>query len=190
MTRAQGAPVPLFACEPWRDQPRTLRAPDLRLIIHARVAVSETRTSVSGSPNITAGFALGGFEGAMIQSALDPPTVNRTTRQIANPDVLDLCLAGGARLRINSARFRFDALGDRHAPTNHANAAALLALLTSLAPRAIVDRGFADFRCPPDVTRAHWSDTGSGTLQRATDAPAFDFYSAWSILLYRRFAGI
>jgi hypothetical protein len=189
MAKADGAPEPMFACEAWRGEPLVLKPAEIRLIVRGRVDTTETRTSVT-APSMTGAVMFGGIGGAIAVSAMNPPSVDRATRQLGSADVIDLFLPEGVRARISSSKFRFDVLGDARGATNHDNAAALLQMLGALAPRAIMDIGFADFRCPPDVMKGHWSDIGPGTLRRESDAPAFDFYSAWAYLMYRQFGAI
>jgi hypothetical protein len=186
----EGGAGRVFDCEAWRGESPVLHTGDISLIVHGRVASSETRVSVDSSSGMATGWWLGGPEGAVIGAAMSEPSAERSTRQTGNAQVLDLFLRSGARIRIAGSRFNFDVLGGARGRNNHENAAALLATLARLNPRAIVDDGFAGFRCPPDVVRSHWKDAGAGSVTRTTNAPAFDFYSLWAWMMYREFAGM
>ena len=59
-----------------------------------------------------------------------------------------------------------------------ANHGERLARLMREAPRAILDTGFSDFRCPPEVLRSHFIDTGTGSVRRTINGSPVRITSA------------
>jgi hypothetical protein len=161
-----------YTCEMWRDAEVVLNMADVFLIVRATLAATQARTGVDGPSRGGAAGAVPGSRGAVRLSAA------------SSTEMLDLYLNDGTCLRIDADKFNFDVLGEAKQLTEHLNAEALLQRLRSQAPQAIVDTAFADFRCPPDIIRAHFSFAGHSSTTRTSDAPAFDFYSAWAANMY------
>lgn len=178
---AQGATEPMYACEMWRADPVTLRLRDVFLMVHAEVRSSETRT---GAERTGSGLLAADAAEALMIGGASPV---RSTR-IRLGALVDLWLRDGTRLRIDSERFNFDVLGDQRDVTGRANAERLISLLRAKVRGAIVDNGFRDFRCPPELVRSHFIDAGPTAVRRSSDSPAFDFYSVWSWCVWRALA--
>jgi hypothetical protein len=160
-----------YTCEMWRDPEITLNTADIFLIVRATLAATQSRTAPDSSPRA---------------SSLGVPGMRAPVRlsTTSTTEMLDLYLNEGKCLRIDADKFNFDVLGEHKQLTEHLNAEALLQRLRSQAPQAIIDTSFGDFRCPPDIIRAHFSFAGHSSTTRATEAPAFDFYSTWAAHMY------
>jgi hypothetical protein len=185
---AVGAPEPMYTCEIWRGEDTGLRAADLYLIVHARLRSTEARTKADAQ--VSSAIVYGGLEGAAIATAMNglDSGVSRSSR-ISVTEMLDLWLKDGSRLRIDGSKFNFDVLGERRSRTQADNMAHLLGRLRAECPRALVDEGFAEFRCPPEFVRSHFIDAGESAVRKTSEAPAFEFYSAWSYFAWRALTG-
>jgi hypothetical protein len=185
LAAAAGSSPPMYVCEMWRDEPVVLRTEDIFLIVRASLRASESRTTrESGLNSAAAGYVVAGLPGALIASQMGRGST-KTTR-ISVTEMLDLHLQDGSSLRIDADKFSFAVLGPAMGLTDRQNAVLLLKRLAHEAPRAITDTGFEHFRCPPDIILSHFSARGA---KRTSQAPAFDFYSAWAALMYRAMAG-
>jgi hypothetical protein len=102
-------------------------------------------------------------------------------------EVLDVHLRGGRSVRFDGRRFRFDVLPERGL-TDRDNMDRLGVLLGEASPKAVVDTSFQDFRCPPDVIQSYFVGGPAGVRKR-TQHGAFDFYSAWAVLMYTEMLG-
>jgi hypothetical protein len=187
---ALGSHPPMYACEMWRGEPVPLKTAEIALLVHATLRSSETRTQGRGGGNYAgagAGFLIGGLPGAAVGAALGGgPTPRNTSTTSRLTEMLDIHMRDGSCLRIDADKFSFDVLGQARGVTDRENMAKLLARLSGESPRAIVDRWFPHFYAPPDVVRAHFTSAGSSSTTRRSEAPAFDFYSAWVAGIYRK----
>ena len=109
---------------------------------------------------------------------------SRTTR-VSVTEIMDLYLRDGSRIRINGDKFGFDVLGEGKGYTDRQNMDKLAVMLSERAPRAIVDLNFREFRCPPDILTSYFR-SAEGRVRLTVEAPAFDFYSVWAALMYRK----
>jgi hypothetical protein len=94
---------------------------------------------------------------------------------------LDLHVAGEGVLQIDGDKFGFGVLGDARAMSDNRNLDLVCELLTSLAPRAIVDPYFSLWRPPAGHDRIRLPG-----MVVNNDDPAFAFYSRWIGLVYER----
>ncbi len=183
---AEGAPEPMYMVEAWRGEGRGMLARDLFVLVRARV--TRARTVVSPDPNDARPLLR-----QVARSMGVPLPIGSADRQSMNTagslsitEFLDVHLADGSRIRINGDKFSFDVLGAERSYTDRENMDRLALSLARSAPGAMVDTAFARFSCPPDITRDTWTDTGAGAIHARDDGPAFDFYSCWACLMYRR----
>lgn len=190
LIRPEGAPKPMFLVEPWRGEPEGLLCEDVFLIIRARLDHSTT-TAVSGgdAPSSTyagwGGILGGGAVGTGVDMSVGDltPTAQTTTRH-GFRHVLDLYTRDSRRVRCDSDKFNFDVLGKNRGLTDLQNSRQLADLIRAACPRASVDEGFPNFRASADILRSFSRTVGDATVTRRDDAPAFEFYSAWSYCLH------
>jgi hypothetical protein len=184
LKRLVAAPGDDYACESWRHGPVTLRMSDVFLMIRAHLRATETRIRGSAPGGRAALYVGGVAAGALAYAAYAADTPARSTK-INVAEILDLWLRDGSRFRIDAEHFNFDVLGPERTPLGRQNMDLLARRLRAQAPRAIFDEGFANFRCPPELVRSHFTDVSSGSVKRTSEAPAFDFYSVWAYLMWR-----
>ena len=184
-----------ITCQMWRQDPVLFKPADLFLIVHGRVKSTTTRTraalptrshkqfvwAAGIRPEIALGMALA--RGAD-RSAIDRTTESNQSEQV------ELFLRNNTRLRLDADKLNFDVLGDQRGYSDHVNMNRLLELVAHLAPQAITDEGFSDFKSPPDIIREYSSNAGNTHIQSTSDQPAFEFYAPWSNILYRRMLGL
>ncbi len=185
LVAAQGAADALYLAEPARprrDEPRGLRAADIRLIVRARLVrqTVESTTSAALEPRLAGAF--------------DVPTVERvrTTTESHVSDVIDVYEHSGRAVRIDGDRFNFDVLGTARGLSDGQNAGRLATMLAERAPRAEIDLDFAARRLRGPAARTHrtsgMSLSGATLIARRDDHAAFDFYSVWRCLVPRTLA--
>ena len=175
-----------YLAEAWRGEPRTFDAARTFLLVRASLRSTEKKSIVDqGSAFAAAATATSGmppightdFEGDIASSIAR----SRTTLT----EIIDLHQADGTRIRLNGDKFSFDVLGDARGYTDRDNMDKLAVRLSEQASRAIVDLDFRQFRCPPGILRTYYQ-SALGRVRRTVEAPAFDFYSVWVALMYRR----
>lgn len=176
---------PSYTCETWRAAPVTLPMADVFLMVRARLRSTQTRTR-GPAPGGKAALYLGGPTAAALAYAAHAMDTPARSTQIQLDDLLDLWLVGGSRLRIDAARFDFDILGPDRVRLDRDNFELLVNRLRAQCPRALYDEGFADFRCPPEILRSHFVDSPGHSVRKTSEAPAFEFYSVWAWLMWRR----
>jgi hypothetical protein len=181
---AAGAPEPMYACEAWRGDGPILRMADAFLVVRATLATAESRPGPSRPKGMSALSFGTGLGGVAIAGALADPGSGRSTH-LSTSETLDLWLRDGSRVRVEGRRFAFDLPDERRGLSEHENIDLLIARFRREASRVIVDCGFPDFRCPPDVVRSQSVETQAGAVQKTTDGPVFEFYSVWAFLMYR-----
>jgi hypothetical protein len=192
MNAAVGAPEAMYMLEFWPPPPHqsdALRAADIVLLVRARVDQSVRRFSAETTPvstsRVATGYLVGGVAGAMIAAASESvPAVNAKI-DIRLRDMLDIYTRDGRLLRVDGGRFGFDVLGEDKALTREENMDRLALRLAREAPRALVDTGFANFHYPASLARDMTQVFGRTTIRRTDELPAFAFYSAWALLMYR-----
>ena len=177
-----------YLAEAWRAEPRTFDAARTFLLVRASLRSTEKKSIVDqGSAIAAAALATSGmppightdFEGDIDAAQ----SRSRTTLT----EIIDLHQADGTRIRLNGDKFSFDVLGDARGYTDRDNMDKLAVRLSEQASRAIVDLDFRQFRCPPSILRTYYQ-SALGRVRRTVEAPAFDFYSVWVALMYRRLA--
>ncbi len=197
LEQAPGGPVWRFTS--WRrvegEMEGAFSASQLFLLVRATLRSSES-TSRRGSRGAAAsgaavGFLAAGVAGAAIGAAIgashEASGSSSTSTKLS--EILDLYTTDDRRFRIVGARFDYESvLAQRHRSPRE-NLDELTKMLTGMSPRMLTDNGFMEFRCSPDIARTFTSSTSAGTTRRSSQAPAFDFYSAWAWLLYRQLTG-
>ena len=143
---------------------------------------------------VATGFIVGGFGGAMIGGALagggSTPDISSRLNTNEAMDIYTRAPTGEMqRLRITSGRFNADILAEQRGVSAKEYMQGIETLLTQSNRRALVDTGFDDFRAPTDTLKSHFTSTGSSSVQKHTDAGAFEFYSEWACLLYTAMLG-
>jgi hypothetical protein len=180
LTPALGSDDPMYMVELWRGDPTGLKASEIFLLVRGTVdrSISQTRVTNNNSGMRMMGMGMG----MAIPGSVD---VSHTT-QTRFSQILDVYLRDHSLLRINSDRFSFDVLGKQRAFTAVENTDKLALLLTSQAPQAQVDTGFARFKPPPDMAAEFTTSlrADSTTTQR-DESTAFDFYSGWTYTIAR-----
>jgi len=181
MAAAPGAPEPMYMVESWKEESRGLRARDIALLVRGRLDNSTVRTGLDAGPRgtgLVAAAALGGA-GVALHMASNPGPTRSTTFKFT--EMLDIYLRDGSRIRIDGDKFSFDVLGPEKGYTDAENMDKLTLRLGGEAPRAIVDTGFAKFRCPLEMIKDFSHAVSHSTVRRQDQKPAFDFYSAWTV---------
>ncbi len=176
LVEAIGSPEPMYMCEMWRDEGRGLLPRELFLIVRARLRRIERgrpEAEVDYNYNYATGYAV--------------PEVHIIRKDKSSlSEVMDLYLRDGSRIRISGDKFNFDVLGDERGLSDNENADKLALKLAEQSPKVLVDTKFAEFICPPDFV-LRWR-TSTGGKEVRDDHPAFEFYSVWACLVYRRLA--
>ncbi len=183
----------------WRGTPTQglLNCDHLFLIVRAMTRSSERRVSTNRNSNmggVATGFIVGGVGGAVIGGALsgirNTPDVSSRVHTAEAMDIYTRAPTGEMqRLRITSGRFNADILAEHRGVSAKEYMQGIESLLTQSNRRALVDTGFEDFRAPTDTLQSHFRSTGSSSVQKHTDAGAFEFYSEWACLLYAAMLG-
>ncbi len=106
---------------------------------------------------------------------------SQTFKDVATSDKLDLHTVSGPIYRIDADRFGFAVLGELRGHGDKANMDRLLELLGRLCPDAVIDVYFKLWRPPPGCDRLRLP----GPRLKAVD-PAFEFYSRWAAIAWRR----
>ncbi|MGQ0629365.1 MAG: hypothetical protein ACT4PL_14865 [Phycisphaerales bacterium] len=180
LVRAEGAPFPLYMCEPMttRVEGRGLDLRSVRLLVKGRLKRFTVKTEAIGSTgnswmndSIEEGFGV-------------PESGSVSQRTGMMGDVLDLWTDEGRAVRIDGRKFDFSILGERRGLTDSENMAALAIHLGEQAPLAHIELGFSEFA--PMVTAVVRRVMASGaTIRREDDGPAFDLYSSLCALVER-----
>lgn len=190
LTSADGAPQPMFLAEPWRGDPFGLRAADLFLLLRARLRKTlarEPEHDVTYYPySIFGSRAPTPFPGHIaVENIARGVRVTEVISRDLNDtiDVIDLCTHNDTRYRIRGDKFNFDVLGNARGHSDFENADKLAYLLAQAAPTCVIDTTFPLFRCPEEF--AHdWRTANRKPSETRNDEPAFEFYSAWSVLYH------
>lgn len=207
---AIGAPKPMYQVEAWR--PRvfsdvTLVMEQVFLIIRATVMKQETQTTVEpaggpfgghslgfGDPGYMLAHSAGGALGGLAYEAAKDPedrVAKSSNTRVHGDHVIEMYMMDGSRVRINSAKFNFEVLGDQKGITDRENMDMLMLRLSEEATHAIIDFGFESFRPPHNLTATTTSSWGANTTVKTVDPwPAFEFYSVWRYVMARREAGL
>ncbi len=157
---------------------------EVRAVLRATLVASRsTVESKPGNAGLKMGLIVtGGLPGAVIASSMSGGGTKRTSR-ISTLEHLEIQLTGGRRYRLNS----------RTAPEAHADRLRsgkerldeLALKLGEMCPDAYVDTAFRRFHCPADVVQSASRVTGAKVVRTKDDAPRFEFYSAWTMLMLR-----
>ncbi len=179
----------VFVIEPWRGEAARFAVRDLRMIVKGAAVLSSTRVSSyggSGARNAAA-YMVGGIVAVAASASMGSGSVRSTREQ--RTEIIDLTFGGDQRVRFSSDKLSFDMLGESKGMTDRENMQRLGELLRFLAPRATFDDGFSGFSCPAEFVTGFQQVSDRSSLRVRSDAGAFDFYSAWIVLLARRFGG-
>jgi hypothetical protein len=185
---AIGAPRPMYAIEPLRPRLATVSSivmDDVAMIVFGRIKLIKVSVVVA-EPNLSDGETLlrNTFDAASDAPSVDPPKVMTSRAAVdAHSFVIDLYTRRGECVRIDSDKCGFDFLGDERGLSDRENAAKAVERFRGEATRAVLDVGFEDFRPPPDAVMEHMRGTSEGGSTR-TNRPAFDFYSAWRVVMH------
>lgn len=183
-----------ITCQMWRENPVLLDPADLLLIVRGRLKQITKRTKIGLSQGFrgTMTWRLAAPElalGMVLARAGGGSLVDRRA-DITVSEQAELFLRNNTRLRLDADKLNFDVLGDQRGYSDHVNMERLIELLRHLAPQAIIDEGFGDFRSPPDILRDFSRSAGSVSISTTSDHRAFEFYSPWVNILYRRMLGL
>lgn len=183
-----------LVCQMWRQDPVELDPADLLLIVRGRLKQVTERSTIThtqgyqgalawsiGGPELALGLGLAGLG--------DRAQVHRDS-EINQSQQAELFLRDNTRLRLDADKLNFDVLGDQRGYSDHINMDRLIDLVRHLAPKALVDEGFGDFRCPPGLAREHARAIGLRLVRTTNEHPAFEFYAPWANLLYRHMLGL
>jgi hypothetical protein len=185
---AIGAPRPMYAIEPLRPRLATVSSlvmDDVAMIVFGRIKLIKVSVVVA-EPNLSDGDTLlrNTFDAAADGPSVDPPKVVTSRAAVdAHSFVIDLYTRRGECVQIDSDKCGFDFLGDERGLSDRENAAKAVERFRGEATRAVLDVGFEDFRPPPDAVMEHMRGTSEGGSTR-TNRPAFNFYSAWRVVVY------
>lgn len=115
----------------------------------------------------------------------EPPRHVESTvvKDVETSDKLDLHTADGGIYRIDGDRFGFAVLGELRGQGDKANMDRLVELLGHLCRDAVIDTFFRLWRPPPGFDGLRLA----GPKFDAVD-PAFEFYSRWAAMMWRRAA--
>lgn len=128
-------------------------------------------------------YMIGGVAGAAM--AYHEASTRRGTTRTTRTELLDIHLRSGEWIRCDGTRFSFDILGKTRGPADSVNMDTLTWWLAKAAPNAIPEANFQQFKCPLEFIRTAMRSMSANATAVTTNAPAFDFYSVWSCLLYR-----
>lgn len=189
---AIGAPRPMYAIEPLRPRLATVSSivmDDVAMIVFGRVV--KTKSMVDPAPAM--GSDLSGLDdshmiasGAAVHASMNDATPVGVPRSRTSADayLIDLYTRRGECVRIDSDKCSFEVLGDERGLTDRENAAKLLERLRGEATRSVVDLGFEGFKPPGDVLVQRSRAVGGTSINSSDNRPAFDFYSAWRVVVY------
>lgn len=183
----------LLGFERWRGQPQlgVVDPAHQFLLVRARLTSTERRVQRDRGTKggrATVGFVVAGVGGAIFGAATGVGSSNMSNTSTRLAETMDLYLqspAGVSCLRISAGRFDASIMGEQRGRSPAENMPLLATMLLEANQRTILDQDFELFRAPNDVVRGHFIGTSSSSVTRTTDAGEFDFYSAWSYLLYR-----
>jgi hypothetical protein len=183
----------MLGYERWRGQPQQglIDPANQFLLVRARLTSTERRTQRdrgNKGGRATVGFMVAGVGGALIGAATgsgSSQVSNTSTRLAETMDLYIHTSAGALCLRISAGRFDASILGEQRGRSPAENMPLLATMLLEANRRTILDQDFEQFRAPNDVVRGHFIGTSSSSVTRTSDLGEFDFYSAWSYLLYR-----
>ncbi|MBY0111295.1 MAG: hypothetical protein K2Y21_00630 [Phycisphaerales bacterium] len=189
---AIGAPRPMYAIEPLRPRLATVSSivmDDVAMIVFGRVE----KTKSVADPAPTMGADLSHLDeshliasGAAVHTSMNSETPVGVPRSRTSADayLIDLYTRRGECVRIDSDKCSFDVLGDERGLTDRENAAKLLERLRGEATRSVVDVGFEGFKPPGDVLVQRSRTVGGSSIHSSDNRPAFDFYSAWRVIVH------
>ncbi|MFZ4573179.1 MAG: hypothetical protein ACOYN0_02200 [Phycisphaerales bacterium] len=182
---ALGAPEPMYTVECWDGRTAVLKSRHIVMLVRARLDSSSTTSTVStgGQGGMLASGMLMGAPGIALAAA-QGGNVDRSTRAKIS-HVLDIYVKNGTRVRIDGDKFSFEVLGDAKSYSDLQNMDILTTRLGSEAPRAVIETGFKNFKCPGDIVSDAFSAVGGTGIRRRNDAGPFDFFSAWIYLLHK-----
>jgi hypothetical protein len=175
---AEGAPEPMYMCEPWRAGPFGLICSTIFLIVRARLV-----RQVAGEPHSEQQVTYDPISGVHVNT-----NIVRTTESHVD-HVMDLWLHDGRRLRIDGQKFNFDVLGAERAPSDLVSCDRLALMLARQSPRALIDTSFSQFSAPPGTLRLSGRHVGLDGRAFRRDSPVFEFYTIWAAAMYRRLLG-
>lgn len=157
---------------------------DVFVMIRGSPSVFERRTERGPATGrqIAMGYMLYGVSGGLLAAERGDKRISKKT---SLSEMLDLHLRTGAWLRLDGDKFSFDILGASRGLADRPNMDQLLERLAAAAPRAIVDANFARFKCPREFIRTWVRSFSADATTVTSNAGAFDFYSAWTCLMYR-----
>jgi len=188
LRRAEGAPEAMYVVEPWRRHDAlALKTSEIALLVRGTIDRQRRRSRADTSEPGLAGAGavmIAGAAGAMAYAAAGAGSVTTTSGR--GTEVLDIFTREGLRLRIDGDKFGFGVLGRERALTDRENTDRLALRLAREAPRALLDMGFGNFRCPPHLLRTTGRSGGTETVRVTDETPIFEFYSAWAWLMHRR----
>ena len=185
---AIGAPRAMYAIEPLRPRLATVSSivmDDVAMIVFGRIKLIKVSV-VAVEPDLSDGERLlrDTFDVMSDVPSVDPPPVMTSRAAVdAHSFVIDLYTRRGECVRIDSEKCGFDFLGDERGLSDRENAAKAVERFRGEATRAVLDVGFEDFRPPPGALVEQIRGTGEGGSMR-TNRPAFNFYSAWRVVVY------
>lgn len=176
---ALGAPEPMFLAEPWRSEPRGIRAEEFFLLVRAKIQAlirGETQTDSQVQVAFVPGVGLA------------PVATSETYRydRSQRTEVIDLYLRDGTAYRIAGSKFNFSSLGSDRGYSDNENADKLACVLAEASPGCFIDTDFESFGCPTAYYH-NWRSTLKAKEIRSDEA-AFDFYSPWRFLLTKALA--
>lgn len=189
---AIGAPRPMYGIEPLRPRLATVSSivmDDVAMIVFGRVV--KTKSMVDPAPAM--GSDMSGLvdshtiaAGAAVHASMDDSTAAGVPRSRSSSDayLIDVYTKRGECVRIDSDKCSFDVLGEERGLTDRENAAKLLQRMRGEAIRSAVDVGFESFKPPGDVLVQRSRAVGGTSINSSDNRPAFDFYSAWRVVVY------
>ncbi|MBU6414512.1 MAG: hypothetical protein KGS45_13715 [Planctomycetes bacterium] len=204
---ALGSPKPMYLVESWRESvfPNvTLMMDQVFLIIRATVTVQVTRTVIEpdepdrmlgiGFPGDVLASGVAGSIGRLAYRAAadESELIHKSSSTRSSGDqVIEMYLMDGSRVRINSAQFNFDVLGNAKGMTDRENMDTLMLRLSEEATHAMIEFGFEAFRPPSELRLSASEMYGTNTTVKVVDPwPAFEFYSVWRYVMARQQAGL
>ncbi|MEN0021130.1 MAG: hypothetical protein AAF747_09635 [Planctomycetota bacterium] len=172
--------------DPWRrrrdDTTKHIIEPG-ELFLIVRGTTRSTTTRVGSDTGAAAGDAMLYGTGIAAMNAADGAYGSRSSSTEVS-ELLELQTRDGRRYLIDGRKFNETSLhGDASLSARDA-CDLVMRTVAACSPRALIDRSFNDFRCPPDILKRHFIGTSAGTVTKTGTGPAFEFYCRWVRLMY------
>jgi len=168
--------------ELWRGP--TAMVPTSRIDVLVRAHDSQTHTSAP-KPLTRASASMQVIRsGAGLSNIREKMESQKPQTKLVTKDWLDIHTTDGSVYQVDGDKFGFQVLGDMRTQGDRHNMDRLFEMLTHLAPNAVGDTYFRQFKPPPGYKRLRLPE-----MRINMEDASFAFYSRWAAIVYRHVMG-